>query len=265
MFLAGYPVILFDNVQHRVDSSALAAALTARVWRRRILGVLRDANVPITQVFVLTGNNVDYSPEMGRRIAPIRLDVSVKSDDANVIEHPWRRRIEREQPLREWAREHRGELVAAALTIVRSWIVAGQPKWTGTPLGAFERWSSVMGGVNAHVGGKGFLANLESVYDRSVFEREERCEFVITWWGIYRDQPVSTDQLDVLTLQPDVPDIFGLHGVAAKGRSMRIGWALGKMRDTVWCGLRIVKDGRKWRLVQLPLGVIPTAPDDDGP
>jgi putative DNA primase/helicase len=267
IFLAGYPTVLFDNVQRRVDSSALSAALTARVWRQRILGVNRDANVPVTQVFVMTGNNVDLTPELGRRVATTRLDVTKKTIDPDIAEHPWRRTIIREQPLREWTREHRGELVHAVLVLVRSWIVDGRIPWSGRPLGSFESWSKTVGGILEHAGFKGFLANLEDVYDESVTEREERCAYIEAWWQTYGESLVSTNQLDALTLQPDVPDIFGLLGSSAAARSMRIGQELKRMRDTTWCGRRIKKQGRRYHLIALgglqPTTVLPLDDDDE--
>jgi putative DNA primase/helicase len=249
IFLAGYPVVLFDNVQGRVDSAALSAALTTRTWSDRVLGMSRTANVPVTQVWVMTGNNIDYSPEMARRLCPIRLDVTAMTKDANVAEHPWRRKIKREQPLREWAEEHRGELVAAALTVVRSWQAVGSPEWTGKPLGSFERWSKVMGGIIEHCGGTGFLSNLEVVYDQVVSERDQKCRFVETWATTYGAQLVTTEQLDLLSLT--VGDIFSLDGAKGTARSSRIGHGLKKMRDQTWCGYRVTKVGRAHQLVKL--------------
>jgi len=53
-------------------------------------------------------------------------------------------------------REHRGDLLGAALTIWRGWIAAGRPKAHLT-MGSFERWASAVGGALSNSGINGFL------------------------------------------------------------------------------------------------------------
>jgi hypothetical protein len=58
--------------------------------------------------------------------------------------------------------------VDALLTIARAWFLAGQPVSSEmTPLGSFESWSSMIGGILAHAGVTGFLGNLDNLYQES--------------------------------------------------------------------------------------------------
>ena len=76
-------ILLIDNLRNKLDSSAVAAALTAPFWEDRILGASEMARLPIRCVWIATGNNPEFSNEMARRLVRIRLDAHV--------ERPWQR------------------------------------------------------------------------------------------------------------------------------------------------------------------------------
>lgn len=103
--------ILIDNVRSRLDSAALSAALTSEVWEDRVLGQSRTATVPVSCTWLANGNNPTFSLEMARRTVSIRIDAE--------CERPWERIDFRHPNLRRWAREHRGDLIWASLTLIR--------------------------------------------------------------------------------------------------------------------------------------------------
>jgi hypothetical protein len=127
--------ILLDNLRSILDSAALASALTAEVFKDRILGVSKMATVPVRCVWMATGNNTELSYEMMRRTALVRIDA--KKDQ------PWKGRKFKHR-LPGWARENRGELVWAALTLCRAWLAAGGPHGK-QEMGMFECWAETMG------------------------------------------------------------------------------------------------------------------------
>ena len=110
-------IVLIDNLRQKLDSSAVAAALTAPFWEDRILGVSEMARLPIRCVWIATGNNPEFSNEMARRIVRIRLDAHV--------ERPWQRGGFRHPDLMTWVRANRARLVSACLTLCQAWIAAG--------------------------------------------------------------------------------------------------------------------------------------------
>jgi hypothetical protein len=62
-------------------------------------------------------------------------------------------------------RRDNGEtIIAALLTLARSWFAAGRPKAKSPVLGCYEGWSTILGGVLEHAGVAGFLGNLGSLY-----------------------------------------------------------------------------------------------------
>jgi putative DNA primase/helicase len=140
-----------------LESGTLAAALTALVWEDRILGQSRMIRAPVRCVWLAAANNSILSRELIRQSVRIRIDP--------IVDRPWLREDFRHRNLREWVRTHRSSLVWAALTLVRAWLATGQPEPELRPLGSYEAWSRVMGGILQVAGVEGFLANLNEFYD----------------------------------------------------------------------------------------------------
>jgi len=222
----GSPVILLDNVKRRLDSAALAAVLTTTVWADRVLGKSETIRLPNRSLWLATGNNLDLDGEMVRRVVWVRLDPKV--------DRPWERTGFRHDPLTPWVRGHRHELVWALLVLVQHWIAQGQPSWDGPPLGSFEAWCRVVGGVLAAAGIPGFLSNREELYRRADAETEEWRAFVAAWWETHGDAPVKAGQLFELTHQWELlPSVFATAKDDATERALRtrLGKALSQRRD----------------------------------
>jgi putative DNA primase/helicase len=148
--------VLIDNIRRPLDSSALALALTAATYEDRLLGVSETIRLPVRCAWLATANNPLLSDEMTRRTVRIRLDAQVEfPEERDGFTHPH---------LLAWARSRRGEFVWAALTLARSWIVAGMPDPTvGRHFGGFEDWVHVVGGILEHADLGGILGNVNEV------------------------------------------------------------------------------------------------------
>lgn len=137
----GTPNILFDNVL-RLGSPALDAALTATEWTDRVLGSNRKISIPVQITWFATGNNVQVRADTARRCLHIRLETD--------LENPERRSKFKHPDLLGYVREHRGELVAACLTVLRAYFEAGKPVQKDpdqkdlAPWGSFEAWSRIV-------------------------------------------------------------------------------------------------------------------------
>jgi hypothetical protein len=156
---AGYPLSIFDNAAFRIESPNLARAVTAATWSDRILGQSKTIDLPQQTVWVITGNNITLGGDIPRRSYWIRLDAKEPQ--------PWQRTGFKIANLQEWILERRPELVAALLTVARSWYAAGKPAGGAQVLGSFEEWSRTLGGILRHVGVAGFLENLQELYEQS--------------------------------------------------------------------------------------------------
>jgi hypothetical protein len=159
VLMSGYPLVIFDNLNGRLDSPSLALALTASTFSDRVLGESRIITVAQEATWAITGNNISASTDIVRRSYWIRLDARSSQ--------PWQRTGFRHTDLKRWVRENRGQLIAALLTVARAWYAKGQPEADVPILGSFECWARTVGGILADAGVSGFLRNLDQLHEQS--------------------------------------------------------------------------------------------------
>jgi Bifunctional DNA primase/polymerase, N-terminal len=128
--LAGDPIINIDNCSQPLKSTKLNLMLTQVRVRVRILGKSKQPEVPPNIFVCCTGNGLVLVGDLTRRTLRCRLDPKV--------ERPELREFEFDPVV--MVRERRGELVVAALTILRAWLLSGE-RMKLPPLGSFETWS----------------------------------------------------------------------------------------------------------------------------
>ncbi len=239
----GFPVIQIDNVTRPLESGSLSMALTIPTWTDRILGQTRTISIPVRCSWVVTANNPTYSTEMARRTVRTRIDP--RSD------RPQDREGWKHEELLSWVDEHRGELIWAFCTLVRSWVAAGCPKFSGKALGSYERWSHVIGGILEHAGIEGFLANQADFYDLADVEAAIWRAFVATWWEKHQDKEVGTADLFPIAVATDGLE---LGNGQERQQKTRFGRLLGQQRDRVINGYRVTPSRishkvQMWRLL----------------
>ncbi len=239
-------LLLIDNLRNELDSSALAAALTAPIWEDRVLGGSDMVRLPIRCVWVATGNNPTFSNEMARRLVRIRLDAHV--------DQPWRRETFRHPNLMGWVRANRGKLVAACLTLCQAWVAAGRPRGSRR-LGGFEHWAETLGGVLDVAGITGFLGNIDEMIEASDTEGAAWRGFVQSWWERFGTAEVGVASLFDMAIKAEPPIDVG--DGSERSQRTRFGTSLRRMRDRVFqlpyrkvrveAG-RIVHQARQWQL-----------------
>ena len=99
---------------------------------------------------------------MPRRCYWIRMDAKCSK--------PFKRGGFKHERLKGHVLKHRGELLTALLTLARAWFVAGRPIPSLTPVGSFEDWSVVIGGILQHAGIRGFLENSDQLFEQADVE-----------------------------------------------------------------------------------------------
>lgn len=137
--LAGDRLVIFDNLEGKFGGASLDMALTATHWQGRVLGESRMVRVPLCMTWYATGNNVSVGADTARRICHIRLE--------SPHERPEDRTDVRRPRLLEWVSSERPRLLAAALTILRAYCVAGRPDQGLRPWGSYEAWSALIRGA----------------------------------------------------------------------------------------------------------------------
>lgn len=220
----GAAILVLDNLKRRLDSGTLAALLTAEVWSDRILGVSKSADVPVRNVWICTGNNIQLADEMARRSIWVRLDARK--------DRPWQGRSFRHPDLKRWLRAHRHELVWAFLVLIQNWIARGRPEWRGEVLGSYEDWCRIVGGVLSAAHVDGFLANREELYARTDAVSEEWRRFVAAWSEAHGHRPAAVGDL-VDAARELLPSVFTKMRDDPTDRAVRtrLGKALTEQRD----------------------------------
>jgi hypothetical protein len=130
----GKPAVLLDNIRGQFGSAAVEAFLTCETYSDRVLGLSQTLTLPTNMLFLFSGNNFQPRGDLFRRILTVRIDARTESPERRSFDF---------DPL-EYCRLHRQELVAAVLTILRGFVVAGMPRTSKDRLASFEVWDDLI-------------------------------------------------------------------------------------------------------------------------
>lgn len=237
--LAGTKRICIDNVprDYVFDDPTIAAVATADSVGGRILGKSEVASGLVTWIFEINGMQLKFSYENARRTVMIAIDPRMSNPGE-------RTDFRIKEPLEEWVKTHRAEIVRAHLTLIQYWIEQGMPPWSGKALASFEKWSRNIGGILEVVGiGKHFDGNRHLL---SGEDSRGMSEFLQRWLDadrtVWRKQagPPKRSEDSSRTLPArcgrlqwgDVPDAAFPKSLAELYASMDSGY-IGVSRDTL--------------------------------
>ncbi len=139
ILLAGHPVVMIDNVESQFGGQNMNALITSRVYEDRFLGrnaILRAEN---NATWIVNGKNMTLAPDMAQRSLHIRLQCN--------DEKPELRDGFKYSDLEATVLERRADLLGAALTILRAYVIAGMPPQKLPAWGSFEPWSRLVRGA----------------------------------------------------------------------------------------------------------------------
>jgi putative DNA primase/helicase len=253
--IAGDTIIAIDNCEEPLGGELLCQTMTQTSLKVRILGKSINAEVPSNSAVFATGNNLKFEGDMTRRAIRATLDAGV--------ERPELRAFKR-KPL-DMVKEARGDYVAAGLTVLRAFFVAGRPQQR-TPLGSFEDWSSWVRDALIWLGEADPCQTMEDM--RGADPKLEALTTVLEQWhaGI-GESPISVRELiDRATEQR--PQLYGraefihpelreaLLVVAGEGgaiNSRRLGKWIGGNQNRIVSGRKIIgatvsAGNARWRI-----------------
>jgi putative DNA primase/helicase len=214
--------VVIPNVSAKVENDDLTDVISRGEYHGRLLGASEILRLPARNIWTLTSNNAQLTPDMARRSVRVRMDAHV--------ERPEQRIDFRHADLKAWTIEERAELAWSCLTIVRGWIAAGMPDG-GRTLGGFTRWARTVGGIVAFAGFGGFLDE----GDREEFLAQadagtgvERI-FVALWWEKFGPAPVGLAALYPVAMDENVN--LDIEARTAQGARVKLGIRLRQMRD----------------------------------
>lgn len=144
ILMQGDPVVMIDNIARPVTGSRFCTILTQDTWQDRQLGVNDNITVSTRTLWLANGNNLEFREDISRRAILCTMDAGVEKPEE---------RGGFELDLKVEVPRRRGELVAAGLTILRAFIVAGRPGLSDlTPFASFEAWSDLVRGALVWLG-----------------------------------------------------------------------------------------------------------------
>ncbi len=132
--IRGAASVNFDNVARKFGGAALEVITAVDEVDLRVLGSSEMRTVGWRAVLFASGNNVTFGGDMVARVLAPRLES--KLDNPEMF-------VPTVTDLRAWTTTHRVELVHAALTLLRAFVVAGRP---GEPVrwGGFDSWAALV-------------------------------------------------------------------------------------------------------------------------
>lgn len=152
--LNGQTFIKFDEAGDLSEYPALNAFVTAAFFEGRTLGKSENRALENRAVLFVTGNNMSFDGDMSRRTVLVRLENKSRVS-------PHRRTGFKIPNLETWVKEHRADVLGACLTLITAWVSRGRPDAGVKPLGSFEDWTRVIGGILDVAGIDGFLDGID--------------------------------------------------------------------------------------------------------
>jgi hypothetical protein len=254
VLLAGDQIVSIDNCEAPLGGDLLCQMLTQAVVKPRILGVSQTPEITNGCFVMATGNNIKSLGDVTRRTILCRLDPKSERPELRIFDR---------DPVSE-AKDGRASYVAAALTILRAYHVAGKPGKL-PPLGGFEDWSDVIRSALVGLGCADPVDTIEEV--RKTDNRLDELQAVLNQWSdaIGDERATAADVIKVATetqsgyahsefVRPDFRE--ALLAVAGQGGSVngrRLGNWLAAIKDRLVDGRNIEHCGVRggaavWRL-----------------
>lgn len=248
LLLAAFPLISLDNVNGELGGDLLCQAVERPTVRVRRLGGSDIFEIESRATFYATGNGLRVRGDMTRRTIICDLDAGVERPEERQFTHT---------PVDDVLAD-RGKYVAAALTIVRAYIVAGKPN-PCPRLASFEEWSDLVRSALVWLGQPDPVDTTEQAREDDP-ELNQLREIVVSWEAVIgKNSPRTVKQVIEIAEQRNVgefgdpiefrsPDFREALLSVANNRSLidakKLGNWIRSVEGRISNGLRIKKAGQ---------------------
>jgi RepB DNA-primase from phage plasmid len=258
VLLSGSPIVSLDNVTHDLEGELLCQITERPVVRIRILGRSEMPDCECHTTVFSTGNNITFASDMVRR--------GLRCDLETLDERPEFRLFQRDALA--LARSGRPRYVAAALTVVRAYLVAGAPQVCG-PFGSYADWSRMVRSPLVWLGEPDPILSLDEIREEDPELSAIREFFVL--WPIYlrlgtpyttaRIVEIACEQVpnnyDKLWLKEFLLTIAATRGRESEISAKSLGRWLQRISGRVVAGHRLIRGSAHagvaaFRLVKAP-------------
>jgi putative DNA primase/helicase len=232
--LSGDQLINIDNHNGVLNSDLLCQASTSETLKVRPLGTSAQSEIPNTSLWCANGNNISVGGDLARRTLMCRLDPGCERPEDRVFEFdPVARALER-----------RAEYVAAALTVVRAYVVAGKPDVGLSPFGSFEKWSTLVRAALVWVGACDPCESREAVMDDDPEGATLRA-LLAAWTERFGRTPRTVREIINAANEDDSPLGDVIQDIAGEGRGVnakRLGWWLRRQLGRIVDGMKLTQE-----------------------
>lgn len=244
-------LVVIDNVEGTFGSPSLAMALTTGEVRDRKLGVTETVAATLRAVWAITGNNVLFRSDFGRRVVPIDLDPQV--------ERPERRSFKRGDLIAH-IEEHRPRLVTAALTVLRAFVVAGRPHHDLDPVGSYESWDRLVRGAVVWAGGVDPMGGVARIQDSGDDDVERIRSLLYAWRMSFAGTERTINEALRWADSSGIGELREAMAAFCKDGKVNIrsiGYAFRKLTGRIVAGMRLKRSGEdgnhivKWIVEQV--------------
>ena len=193
-----------------------------------------DVSLPTSTTWIATGNNIVVAGDLATRVLSSRIDPH--------CENPGERKFKIED-LRSYALQHRGELICAALTCLRSYVAAGRPRQNIKPFGRFEQWSDLVRSALVWLGCEDPCLSRKSLMTDDPVNAG-LAEVLATWHAAYGSEPKTAAEVVAVCWAVPVtnrPLADALRGVLPHGEAAAkpLGQWLRRYKDRLVNGMAI--------------------------
>ena len=236
ILMQGDPVVMIDNITRPVTGQRWCSILTQPTWQDRLLGGNDNLTVSTRTLWLANGNNLEFREDMSRRAILCTMDAEVERPEE---------RGDFDLDLKVEVPRRRGELVAAGLTVLRAFIVAGRPGLDKlTPFASFEDWSNLVRGALVWMGEPDPCETRVDVAGGDS-GREELVDLVAAWEAAVGVGKVVTTKELLGEAQGEGPGggalLAALEAVCPRGANPKsVGIYLKRVKGTIRDGRRIV-------------------------
>jgi hypothetical protein len=230
----GHLIVNLDNVDQPLESPDLSRAITQPEYADRVLGETRILRLPTNLLWTATGNNLTLRGDLAVRSVLCRLDARIERPEERKFQIP---------ELKHYLAEHRRRLVAAAITILRAYYIAGRPDQRLTPWGGFDDWSGTVRSTLVWLGLPDPCGTRQCVIQDDP-DREAAATVLAAWHAVFGGEALRLETV-VERSEIDSDQRGALLSVSASkdqpGRvdSRRLSWWCRKRRGSVVNGLRL--------------------------
>lgn len=169
LIMGGFPLISIDNCNDELGGDLLCQVIERPLVRIRPLGRSEIMELESRATLLATGNALRVRGDMTRRTLVCDLDANEERPETRSFTFDPVRRV----------LDDRGQFVAAALTVVRAYLVAGTPD-RQSPLASFSEWSDLVRSALVWLGQSDPVASMDAAREDDP-ELTELREIVGLW------------------------------------------------------------------------------------